>query len=97
MSGPYRCLVCGGHGSVEAGFDGDRTERCTTCHGTGERWLEMVFCPSQDDRDLGRVEYVGGKWRFKDRTRGAERSTPATEKGGVAGQLGPARAKREAG
>lgn len=64
MSGPWDCLACGGNGRVLVGFD-DETERCPTCNGTGERWLETVFCPSQDDRDLGRVEYVDGKWGFK--------------------------------
>lgn len=68
MSGPYDCLRCGGDGFF-GDEDSPATIKCTACDGTGERWLETVFCPSQEDRDLGRVEYVDGKWRFKPRMR----------------------------
>lgn len=64
MSGPYKCSECDGNGMVEHGVS-DEYVRCGTCKGSGERWLESVFCPSQEDRVLGRVEYVEGKWRFK--------------------------------
>jgi hypothetical protein len=66
MSGPYECFTCGGTGYVEVNFFTEEIGRCSTCNGTGERWLETVFSPSQEDRALGRVEYVEGKWRFKE-------------------------------
>jgi hypothetical protein len=67
MSGPYQCFACNGSGLIETESlnDPDQVRRCTECNGTGERWLETVFCPSQEDRDLGRVEYVNGKWCLK--------------------------------
>lgn len=67
MSGPYDCFVCGGLGVVDWSADEyGPMRRCPDCNGTGERWLETVFSPSQEDRQSGRVEFVGGKWRFKD-------------------------------
>lgn len=68
MSGPYECFVCGGLGLVDWSADEyGPLKRCPNCNGTGDRWLETVFSPSQEDRETGRVEYVDGKWRFKNK------------------------------
>lgn len=67
MSGPYDCFMCGGLGLVDWSPDEyGPLKRCPDCDGTGHRWLETVFSPSQEDREAGRVEYVNGKWRFKE-------------------------------
>lgn len=69
MSGPYDCLTCGGNRWYPASEEEDgnlETIVCPDCKGSGDRWLECVFSPSQEDRELGRVEYVDGAWRFKE-------------------------------